>query len=284
MSPDLTFTPKRGKVSTLPAFSVSVVTYHVDIDELRNCLQCLMPARPAEVIVVDNGSNPETRDCLSREFPSVRYLPSENIGYGRAHNFAYESRKVKAPLHLVINTDIEFEPDVITELREVMALNPQVSLLHPMMLNPDGTRQETVRRLPTPLDLILRRFLPKKWGQKRRRRYLLSDLDCSQAYRLPYFQGSFMLFRSEEFERIGKFDSRFFMYPEDIDITRRLFTTSATLYYPFVSVTHNHRQSSYKSRQMLWIHMINMMRYFNKWGWFFDRERCIINRSIDRLV
>ena len=29
---------------------------------------------------------------------------------------------------------------------------------------------------------------------------------------------------------------------------------------------------------MLWIHIINMCRYFNKWGWFFDKERTLVNQ------
>ena len=36
---------------------------------------------------------------------------------------------------------------------------------------------------------------------------------------VPYHQGSFMFFRLECFKKVGLFDERFFMYPEDIDIT-----------------------------------------------------------------
>ena len=31
---------------------------------------------------------------------------------------------------------------------------------------------------------------------------------------------------------------------------------------------------------MLWIHTYNMIKYFNKWGWFFDAERKAINTRV----
>ena len=76
------------------------------------------------------------------------------------------------------------------------------------------------------------------------------------------------------------FDERFFMYPEDIDITRRMHSKYRTMYWPNVSVVHAHRAASYKSTRMLKIHIVNMVKYFNKWGWFFDSERRKVNREI----
>ncbi len=34
---------------------------------------------------------------------------------------------------------------------------------------------------------------------------------------------------------------------------------------------------------MLRIHITSMFRYFNKWGWFFDKERRIANRKMKSL-
>jgi hypothetical protein len=34
---------------------------------------------------------------------------------------------------------------------------------------------------------------------------------------------------------------------------------------------------------MLWVHIINMIRYFNKWGWIFDAERRQINKKVAEL-
>jgi len=76
------------------------------------------------------------------------------------------------------------------------------------------------------------------------------------------------------------FDERFFMYPEDIDLTRRIHRKYRTVFYPEVSVVHQHAQGSYSNVKLLFIHIRNMVRYFNKWGWFFDKERREINNEI----
>ena len=88
-----------------------------------------------------------------------------------------------------------------------------------------------------------------------------------------------MFFRVAALKEIGLFDERFFMYPEDIDITRRMHERFRTVYYPKVCVIHDHAAESYKSARMLKIHMINMVKYFNKWGWFFDAQRKKVNRE-----
>mgnify|MGYP003611155927 FL=1 len=88
-----------------------------------------------------------------------------------------------------------------------------------------------------------------------------------------------MLLRSKALQKVGLFDERFFMYPEDIDLTRRIREYYRTVFYPHVPVIHNHAQGSYKSKKLLWIHIINLIRYFNKWGWFCDKKRQLINKE-----
>lgn len=82
------------------------------------------------------------------------------------------------------------------------------------------------------------------------------------------------------FQKVGLFDERFFMYPEDIDITRRMHRWYRTMFVPSVTIVHAHRAASYKNKKMLKIHMVNMIKYFNKWGWIVDKERSAWNRKL----
>ena len=70
------------------------------------------------------------------------------------------------------------------------------------------------------------------------------------------------------------------MYCEDFDLMRRIHKFAKTLYYPNVSIVHNHEKASYKSKKMLLIHIKSAIHYFNKWGWFFDKERKEMNKKI----
>lgn len=258
--------------------AASIVTYHTDSDELRRCLASLGGGWIERIFIVDNSRNTQTEQ-VAKEYANVIYIPSDNNGYGAGHNIALrQSIQDGFDYHLVINSDIVFEPKKMGEMLEYMEHHGDVGTLQPRILNPDGTPQYTVRMLPTPFDLILRRFLPKFMMKKRRARYELRHLDQSKPSNVPYHQGSFMLLRIEALKEVGLFDERFFMYPEDIDLTRRLHVKYRTIYLPNVEITHDHRAASYKSLRMMRIHIVNMIRYFNKWGWVFDAERRRFNR------
>lgn len=70
------------------------------------------------------------------------------------------------------------------------------------------------------------------------------------------------------------------MYFEDFDLIRRIQKVSKTIYYPEVTIVHNHAKESYKSKKMLKIHIQSAIKYFNKWGWVFDKERRLWNKQI----
>ena len=76
------------------------------------------------------------------------------------------------------------------------------------------------------------------------------------------------------------FDDRFFMYFEDFDLIRRLHRVGKTIFYPDVSIIHDHEKESYKSKKMLMVHIKSAIKYFNKYGWFIDKERRLMNKRI----
>ncbi len=89
-----------------------------------------------------------------------------------------------------------------------------------------------------------------------------------------------MFLRCSAINKVGLFDERFFMYPEDIDLTRRIHRHFRTVSFPDVTVIHDHRAQSYHDPRLLRIHIVNMIRYFNKWGWLFDSERRRFNSPL----
>ncbi len=262
--------------------SVSIVTYHVDLDELRTCLESLRSPLVDTIYVVDNSSLPEIENFCSAH-TKIKYIKSNNVGYGAAHNKALcLAIEAGSPYHLVVNSDVYFEPQTLDILAEYMARNSDVAQVQPNIVYPDGRKQYTCRLLPTPANLIFRRFLPENMVGRMNERYQLKFADHSREFNVAYHQGSFMFFRTECFKKVGLFDERFFMYPEDIDITRRMHRCYRTMYFPGATVVHAHRAASYKNKKMLKIHMVNMVKYFNKWGWLFDSERRRWNRDLLR--
>lgn len=263
-------------------FTASIVTYRTPAGELDTCLKALDTPLLDTLFIVDNARSEQTR-LWAQGKDKVVYIPAENRGYGAGHNQALRrvlGRENPPEFHLVMNSDLYFTPSDIESIHAFMASRPDVGTLQPRIVGVDGEMQHTCRLLPTPFDLIARRFLPRGWFGKSRQKYLLAHLDPDREWNVPYHQGSFMFLRTRALRDVGLFDERFFMYPEDIDLTRRLHRRYVTLYWPGVTVEHRHGAASYKSVRMLKVHVLNMIKYFNKWGWIFDSERRRFNAPL----
>ena len=183
--------------------TVSIVTYKTDLVELTKCLSSLLSPLISKVYIIDNSSQKYIAD-FCKEYVNVEYICSRNVGYGAGHNQAL--RKVlmsKSKYHLILNSDVYFEPSVLEQLADYMDSNEDVAQVQPNIVYPDGRMQYTCRLLPTPVDLIFRRFLPKKIIEKRNNRYILKFKDHTQAMNIPHHQGSFMFFRIECFNKTG---------------------------------------------------------------------------------
>ena len=260
--------------------TVSIVTYKTNLEELAKCLQSLSSKLVSRIYIVDNSNQQYIAD-FCRQYPCVTYMASENVGYGAGHNQALRQvLDLREKYHLVLNSDVYFPPSVLEFLAKYMDAHTDVAQVQPNVVYPDGKQQYTCRLLPTPANLIFRRFLPKGMVEQMNIRYQLKFNNHKEEMNIPYHQGSFMFFRTECFKKVGLFDERFFMYPEDIDITRRMHKYYRTMFVPDVTVVHAHRAASYQSKKMLKIHMVNMVKYFNKWGWIVDKERSAWNKKL----
>ena len=261
--------------------SASIVTYNTDRGELMKCIDSLRMNGVAPVYISDNSPVDGLRG-FCKDLKGVNYIfNGKNLGYGAGHNVAIrKAQEYGSTYHLVINSDVYFGKGVIPAIVGYMDANADVGQLIPNVVYPDGRIQYVVRLLPTPVDLIFRRFLPNWIVKRRNYRYCLEFADHSRPMNVAYHQGSFLFFRMSSLKEVGLFDERFFMYPEDIDITRRMHRHYRTMFWPGATIVHAHRAASYKNMRMLWVHIVNMVRYFNKWGWFFDRERRRWNRHL----
>ncbi len=264
--------------------NVSIVLYHPDWEnEVLPLVSELLKAECLHRLYLVDNSEERAEAWISeqRTDGKVQYIFSgKNAGYGRGHNAALrESVHDGIRYHLVMNADIIVKAEDIDQLCAFMETRPDVGQLMPRVTYPNGEIQYLCKLLPTPLDVFGRRFLPQRWNRKRNARYELRSSGYNRPMNIPYLSGCFMLLRTEAAQKAGLFDERYFMYPEDIDLTRTIHRHYVTLYYPEVTIVHNHKKGSYHSMSLLWVHIVNMCRYFNKWGWFFDKERREVNRT-----
>jgi len=258
--------------------TASIVTYHNRISEIKRVIDCVCRSSIEKLYIIDNSRNDALR-IFEKYSSKIRYIHNANIGYGGAHNLAInEAIDLGSEYHVVINPDIYFEPDIIDTMVVYADTDHTIGWVMPRVVYPDGRLQYLCKLLPTPADLIFRRFLPEKIFPCLRNRFEMRDTGYDRTMNIPYLSGCFMFLRITALKQVGLFDERFFMYGEDIDLSRRMHAEYRTMYYPKITIIHAHERASYKSLKMLWIHTLNIVRYFNKWGWFFDKERRRMNK------
>lgn len=259
--------------------NVSIVLYCPKWEEVAGLTRVLLQVKYVHRVYWVDNSPEETKTLPVDSERVVYHFNGKNLGYGAAHNIAIrESIYDDVPFHLVINPDIQLTPQALETMVEFAAAHAEVGQLMPHVVYPNGETQYLCKLLPTPVDVFARRFLPKRWTEKRNALYELRASGYDKMMNVPYLSGCFMLLRTQAVLKARLFDERFFMYPEDIDLTRRIHRDYLTVYFPYVTVVHNHAQASYHSPKMLWIHVMNMCKYFNKWGWWIDKERDMMNR------
>jgi GT2 family glycosyltransferase len=243
-------------------------------------MQALLACSIIEAIFLIDNSPTDALKILATDKKIEYIFNNANVGYGAGHNIALRKVANSSKYHIVLNPDIYFAAGTIEKLYAFMEEHTEAGHVIPKVTYPGGNLQYTCRLLPTPADLILRRFMPAAFSRKRMELYELRNSGYNKVMEAPYLLGCFMFLRMDAVKQAGFFDERFFMYPEDIDLTRRIHRHYKTLFFPGAEIIHAYERGSYKSLKLFWIHMVNMVRYFNKWGWFIDRERTAVNKKI----
>lgn len=268
--------------------AVSIVTYHSPLEELGHCLDCLgrEPERTiASIDVIDNAgeeTNGKLGEWLSEHYPEVKYTASKNVGYGRAHNQSISRTlyaKAGAEYHLVTNCDISFEPGMLRRMADYMDEHPDVGLTTPNIYYPDGTPQASSHPLPSPIDLLGRRIIPRRLRVAGWLNYDPNLSGMEKPVNVPCVYGCFMLMRSDALRQTGIFDERYFLYLEDVDLSRRIHENWRTEVLPEERMTHIHHAASRRNLRQLWIHVGSMVKYYSKWGWLIDKQRHNTNRE-----
>ena len=260
--------------------TISLVLYKNDkqilLKVIGNCLSLIK----SNIFLIDNSPTDTLKVLSSNNRITYIHNPS-NPGFGAAHNIAIKNAiEAGSKYHFIINPDIEMREDVFTLMINYMEGNPDVGMMMPKVLNHDGSIQNLPKLLPHPA-WIFRRKLRKidPFREEFINKYELRTVPKEQIYNVPILSGCFTLLRLDAIKEVGMYDENFFMYFEDFDLSRRMHKKYKTLYFPEVSVIHGYEGGANKSWKLFKIFIQSMVTYFNKWGWFFDKERKQFNNA-----
>jgi GT2 family glycosyltransferase len=252
----------------MTAVSVVIVTFNSARD-IGPCLASIAAATRVdhEVIVVDNASADGTPDVVRREYPSVRVIErTVNGGLSRAVNEgvrASNGRQVVA-----LNPDTTLAGDAFGVLSAYLHEQPDVGVVAPRLLDPDGGVQLSCRRFPGYATAVFSRYSPVTRLFPRNRfsqRYLMSDYDHAGLRDVDWVSGAALMFPRSVFDEVGGWDDGFFMFSEDVDFCRRVHDAGyRVVYHPGASVYHRIGVSRRAPVRIVVARHRSMWRYYRK--------------------
>ena len=233
-----------------------------------------------KLYLIDNSPTDILRNIILDERVEYIFNPI-NPGFGSGHNIGIKLVKFDSKYHLILNPDIYFKKGVIEQLIDfIEADEKKIGVLMPKILYPNGKIQYLAKLLPTPLDFIVRRVVPIPYIKKQKNKvFELHSSGYDKIMDVPFLSGCFLLFRTDVLQKVKGFDEKIFMYTEDIDICRRVNKLGyRSIFYPSTCVYHAHIEKPIVNFLTFMIYLNSAIYYFNKWGWFWDRERVMINK------
>lgn len=193
-----------------------------------------------QVILADNGSTDGVPELVAEANSHVTLLHTGgNIGYGGAINRAVAEIDPSIEFVILANPDIRWGVDSIDKMLEAAARWPRAGAIGPMVREPDGSIYPSARRVPGLADgaghAILGSVWPKNpWSV----RYRQENEEISERV-VGWLSGSCLLVRRAAFDTIDGFDSRYFMYMEDVDFGDRMGKAGwHNVFVPDAEVTH----------------------------------------------
>ena len=224
-----------------PPVTIAVVSWNTR-ELLLACLQSLGPevdAGRASVWVVDNASDDGSAEAAREAAPWAAVIEAgENLGFGRAVNLV--AQRTRSEWIVAANADIAIEPGALEALLQA-GDDPRTAVVAPRLVLPSGATQHSVHPFPTvPFTLCFNLGLLQRSHRTADRLCLEEHWDPDRARTVPWAIGALLLIRRSAFDAVGAFDSRQWMYAEDLDLAWRLHDAGwATRYVPEARVCHH---------------------------------------------
>jgi len=214
---------------------------------------------------------------------------NENVGFAKANNEGIAIANSKYILFL--NSDAYVQDVNFEDLVYYMDKNPQVGVLTVKIILPDGTMDKASHRgFPTiwnsftyfsKLEKVFTKFpkLSKYFGN-----YHLTHLDLNTIHEIDSPSGAFYLTRANILKETNGFDTAFFMYGEDLDLSYRIKEFGyKIIYYPLFRVIHLKKQSGL-NKNRVGVQRRTSKHFYEAMQIFYDKHFAKNNSFIENIA
>ena len=208
------------------------------LDSLRN-----ISFQDFEIIIVDNGSQEDSSQFISENYPEARYIfQKENLGFSGGNNVGI--RASKGEYLFFINNDAEVTEGCIETLLQLFHSLPNLGIVSPQICyDPKMTNQQRIVQYAgaTPVHPITARN--EILGEKE-----VDEGQYSVAEATAYVHGAAMMTKREVIEKVGMMPEEFFLYYEELDWSEQIRNAGYEVYVePNALVFHKESLSVGKS-------------------------------------
>lgn len=208
---------------------------------LVRCLDAIAAEQAAlpfetEVLVLDNASRDGSVGA-ARNHPATDLVIALEQRRGKGENDTALLQRARGRYALLLNEDSELLPGATAALVAAMEAHPSAGAAGAALLRPDGRRQASAWRFPTPLTaaaavlMLHRRYTVQSRGD------VVREVDWAQSAAL--------LVRVDAAREIDWFDPAFFVYSDEVDFCKRLADAGhPTLYVPEAQCIHHEQLST----------------------------------------
>jgi GT2 family glycosyltransferase len=209
-------------------------------DYLLDCLAAIERTHPAgvehELLVLDNASADGSADAVRERHPEARLFALERRT-GKADNDSLLLREARGRYCLLLNEDSELRDGAVRSLLDALDDDPGAAVAGAQLLTSEGEPTACAWRLPdVPWALAAALFLQDRVAVQSR---------GTDVREVGWVQSSAALVRREAAERVGFFDSDFFVYSDETDFCKRLHDAGwRILYVPQARAVHHDQLST----------------------------------------
>lgn len=202
-------------------------------EHTTNCISSLMmhcDEKDYDLIIADNGSSDNSLSTLRKRFPKHIFIDNKiNLGFAEGNNKALEySIKQGYKYSLLLNNDTETDEDFLSPLihhlenhSETVAVQPAIYYLNEKDKLWNGGS-------------FVNKVFGITYAKNQKKRQQLKNVE-----KVEWLTGCCFLVRNSALKVSGLFNSKFFLYYEDVDLSFRLKKTGGDLdYFPSSKIYH----------------------------------------------
>ncbi len=223
-----------------------------------------------EIFVVDNGSTDGTANRLrelKRRHPQVMHPIFLDGNYGTTYPRNIAIKKASGNYICIMDSDIEIQPHAVSTLVQSLAADPDIGLIAPKLIYPNGKLQKSIDQFPTLFRKLQRYFFLRSMEK--------TETDPGKANGdVDYAISAFWVMPAHVRNRVNGLDEAYFYAPEDVDFCLELWKKGfRVVYCPSACAVHHTQEISrgFRLNRAMVQHLLGLVYYFKKHGYLFRK-------------